>query len=163
MAEENGSHSYILFDLAGSTYGVRSREVQHIEMVENLTPVPNAPSYVEGVVYSRGQVIPAINLRRRFGFARENPTLKSRLIIVQSGPRRVGLIVDAAREFRKIPTSAVQPPPESVHGLSGNYLHGIALLDQRLIFLIDINEILSLREASQGKPLSQTEVTTPTH
>ena len=67
---QNDAEPFILFELAGTTYGVRSRFVQQIEMIEHVTPVPNAPPAVEGVVLARGQVIPALNLRARFGFER---------------------------------------------------------------------------------------------
>ena len=69
--------SYILFELAGTTYGVASTDVQHMEMLDHITPVPNAGPDVEGVVFSRGQVIPAINLRLRFGFPKTAPTLSA--------------------------------------------------------------------------------------
>ena len=135
--------SYILFELANTTYGVPSRDVQHMEMVEHITPVPNAPPHVEGVVFSRGQVVPAINLRLRFGFARAPYTLRSRLIVVQVGQRRVGLIVDAAREFRNISAEAIRPPHESITGLSGQYLAGIANIDKdRVVLLLNIPEVI---------------------
>jgi purine-binding chemotaxis protein CheW len=135
--------SFILFDLAGTTYAVPSRDVQHMEMVEHITPVPNAAPHVEGVVFSRGEVVPAINLRLRFGFPRTPPTLSSRLIIVKIGPRRVGLIVDTAREFRKITADAIQPPHESLTGLSGSYLAGIAKLGDRVVLLLNMNEVVN--------------------
>ena len=68
-------------------------------MVEHVTPVPNAPPFVDGVVFSRGQVVPAVNLRARFGFERAEYDLRTRLLVVQHGGRSVGLVVDAAREF----------------------------------------------------------------
>src|SRR6185369_6748138 len=109
--------SYILFQLAGTTYALRTAEVQHMEMVEHITPVPNAPVFVEGVILSRGQVVPAINLRVRFGFERQAYTLQSRLIIIRSEQRRVGLIVDSAREFRSIAREFIQPPNEAIAGM----------------------------------------------
>ena len=139
----NQTDSYILFELAGTTYGVRSQEVKHMELVEQITPVPNAPRFVEGVVFSRGQVSPAVNLRVRFGFPRQAHTTRSRLIVVETGERVVGLIVDAAREFRNLPSEAIQPPNESIAGLSGKYLRGIAIVNERLILLLDIKEALT--------------------
>ena len=138
--------SYILFELAGTTYGVPSHDVQHMEMVEHITPVPNATPHLEGVVFSRGEVVPAINLRLRFGFPKAAPTLSSRLIIVKIGQRRVGLLVDAAREFRKIAADSVQPPHESITGLSGSYLAGIAKLGERVVLLLDMNEVINNRD-----------------
>lgn len=147
--------SYILFELAGTTYGVPSRDVQHMEMVEHITPVPNASAHVEGVVFSRGEVVPAINLRSRFGFPKAAPTLSSRLIIVKIGPRRVGLIVDAAREFRKITTDAIQPPHESITGLSGSYLAGIAKLGERVVLLLNMNEVINHAGSEIPMPMAE--------
>jgi len=74
------AQAYILFGVAGTTYAIRSHEVLHVEMIEHVTPVPNAPAFVEGVVFSRGQVVPVINLRARFGFERAAMTQRSRLL-----------------------------------------------------------------------------------
>ena len=147
MAETSGTaESFILFELAGTTYGVRSRLVQQMEMIETITPVPNAPPFVEGVVFSRGQVVPAINLRQRFGFEKIPHDLRMRLVVVTNGTRSVGLVVDTAREFATIPTEAIQPPPEALSGLSGKYLQGIARLDTRLVLILDLDEVFNYSE-----------------
>ncbi|MDH7571337.1 MAG: chemotaxis protein CheW, partial [Armatimonadota bacterium] len=117
-AQSGTDEAYILFDLAGATYAVPSRCVQQLEMVEQITPVPNAPDFVEGVVFSRGQVIPAVNLRRRFGFERIPFDLRTRMVVVRSQERVVGLIVDSAREFVRIPANALSPAPDTIAGLS---------------------------------------------
>lgn len=135
---------YILFELAGTTYGLPSRLVRHIEMVEQVTPVPNAPACVEGVVSSRGQIIPALSLRQRFGFPRVAHGLRSRLIVVQSGERTVGMLADSAREFVAIAPDAIRPPPTSVDGLGGAYLAGVATLGERLVLILDSAAVLDL-------------------
>src|SRR4051794_33877187 len=118
MAElEAGIETFIVFSVAGTTYGLRSHEVQHVEMLEKVTRVPNAASFVDGVVFSRGQVVPAVNLRARFGFERVPYDLHTRLIVVHSGGRSVGLVVDAGREFLRLSSTAIQPPQESLAGL----------------------------------------------
>ena len=101
---------FILFELAGTTYGVRSQFVQQIEMIDDVVSVPNAHPAVEGVVLVRGQVIPALNLRTRFAFERIERELRSRLVVINTGTRVVGLVVDTAREFIKIPTDSIEPP-----------------------------------------------------
>ena len=133
---------YVLFELAGTAYAVSSSVVQRMEMVEQVTPVPNAPPFVDGVVFSRGRVVPAINLRRRFGFDRVDYDMKTRLIVVAHADRVVGLIVDAAREFVTIPADAIQPPPEGLAGTSGKYLGGIATLDGKVILILDVAGVL---------------------
>jgi len=137
---------YILFHLAGTDYGIPCRQVKQMEMVEEMTPVPNAPAYVEGLIFIRGQVVPAINLRARFGFDRIPYDLTARLVVVRSGERNVGLIVDSAREFVSLPEEDLQPPPDSISGLSGDYLKGIATIGERLILILDVDEVLTRRD-----------------
>jgi len=136
------NESYILFTLAGTTYALPSRDIAHMEMVEHITAVPNAPSYVEGVVFSRGQVVPVVNLRVRFGFERASPDLRARLLVVKVGERVVGMVVDSAREFATIPASAIQPPHTAIAGLSGDYLEGVAVLGERIVLLLRVNDII---------------------
>lgn len=137
------SEPYILFELAGTTYGIPSEVVQQMETIESITPVPNAPPFVEGVVFSRGQVIPAVSLRVRFGFEKIPYNLRSRLIVLHFANRTVGLIVDSAREFVSIPNNIIQPPPEAISGLSGRYLAGIATLENRLVLILNPEEVVN--------------------
>jgi purine-binding chemotaxis protein CheW len=135
---------FILFELAGTTYGVRSRLVQQIDMIDDVASVPNAHPAVEGVVLVRGQVIPALNLRTRFGFERIERELRSRLVVINTGTRVVGLVVDTAREFFEIPTESIEQPPEALTGLSGHYLEGIATIGERMILILDLEAVLDL-------------------
>ena len=145
MTQTNlSSEPFILFELAGTTYGVRTRLVQQIDMIDNVAAVPNAHSALEGVVLVRGQVIPALNLRTRFGFDRIERDLRSRLVVINTGTRVVGLIVDTAREFLKIPAGSIEPPPEALTGLSGRYLEGIATINERPILVLNLDAVLDL-------------------
>ena len=135
---------FILFELAGTTYGVRSQFVQQIEMIGDVASVPNAHPAVEGVVLVRGQVIPALSLRTRFGFDKVERNLRSRLVVINNGGRVVGLVVDTAREFIKIAPESIEPPPEALTGLSGKYLEGIASIDERMILILHLDAVLDL-------------------
>ena len=147
MTRVDTSHgSYILFTVAGTTYALSSGEVRHMEMIDGITRVPNAPSFVDGVVFSRGQVVPVVNLRARFGFERAAFDLRSRLIIVQSGSRLIGLVVDAAREFVAIPPDLIQPPNDALSGMSGRYVEGIASMRDRLVLILSLERILNFAE-----------------
>ncbi|HEY9467122.1 MAG TPA: chemotaxis protein CheW [Vicinamibacterales bacterium] len=141
-AASAAAQTYILFGVAGTTYALKSQHVLHIEMLEHVTPVPNAPAFVEGVVFSRGQVVPVINLRARFGFERAAMTLRSRLLVVQHESRRVGLLADESREFIRISDAAIKPPQEAIGGLSGNYLDGVATLGQRIVLVLNVRDIV---------------------
>jgi len=145
---------FILFELAGTTYGVRSRFVQQIEMIDDVASVPNAHPAVEGVVLVRGQVIPALNLRTRFGFDRIDRDLRSRLVVINTGKRVVGLVVDTAREFLKIAAESIEPPPEALTGLSGQYLEGVATIGERMILILNLDAVLDL-EYEVGPQIEQ--------
>ncbi len=142
------THSFVLFELAKTTYGITSEAIRQIEMVETVTPVPHASSFVEGVVFSRGNVIPVINLRQRFGFEKIPHDSRTRLVIVARNDRVVGLLVDSAREFVEIDVESIQPPPEGLVGLSGKYLQSIARISDRLVLLLDVDEVLNFADAS---------------
>ncbi|HUF92407.1 MAG TPA: chemotaxis protein CheW [Candidatus Limnocylindria bacterium] len=141
------SETFILFGIAGTTYGIRTRDVQHMEMLDDVTPVPNAAPFVDGVVFSRGQVLPVLNLRARFGFEKAPYDLRTRLLVVQAAGRVVGLVVDSAREFAPIDTQAIRPPHDAIGGLSGKYLEGIATLGDRIVLVLDVTEVLSVADA----------------
>ena len=135
---------FILFELSDTTYGVRSRFVQQIEMIDDVASVPNAHPAVEGVVLVRGQVIPALNLRTRFGFEKIERDLRSRLVVINTEERVVGLVVDTAREFLKISPESIEPPSEALTGLSGHYLEGIATIGERMILILNLDAVLDL-------------------
>lgn len=146
MSPKQGATPYVLFELAKTAYAVPSDVVQQMEMVDHITPVPDAPPFVDGVVFVRGQVVPVVNLRARFGLERVACDLKTRLMVVVRQGRTVGLLVDSAREFITLDEDAITPPPEAVTGLSGRYLAGIANITDRLVLILDIDAILTFQE-----------------
>jgi len=128
------SDNYIVFGVAGTFYALRSTDVQHVEMVEQVTRVPNAAPFVDGVVFSRGQVVPAVNLRSRFGFDRAPYDLRTRLI------------VDEGREFLRLAASEIHPPQETLSGLSSQYVKGIASVKDRLILVLELDQLVNFAE-----------------
>ena len=133
------TETFILFTVAGTTYALRSRDVAHVEMVEQVTAVPNAAAFVDGVVFSRGQVVPGVEPARAVRFRaralrRDDAAASSR----SSAGRSVGLVVDAAREFVVVrPGARSSRPGSALTGLSGRYLEGIANVGDRLILVLE--------------------------
>jgi len=113
-------------------------------MFEHVTLVPNANPAIDGVVFSRGQVFPALNLRARFGFPREAGAIRTRIIFATVHDRTVGLIVDAAREFRHLPPQSIRPIQETLTGIDGRYLQAVAQVAERLVLLLDLEAVLNL-------------------
>lgn len=149
---------FILFELNSATYGVRSRDIQQLEMVGPITPVPNAPAFVEGVVSVRGEVLPAINLRARFGFASAAPGPRSRLLVVRVGKRAVALLVDSAREFASLDEASIQPPPASLAAISGEYLEGVAQTGERIVLILKIAALLDTQAAQEAATAASEEI-----
>jgi purine-binding chemotaxis protein CheW len=91
-------------------------------------------------------VVPALNLRARFGFERAPYDLTTRLLVVRAAGRTVGLVVDAAREFASIDPSTIHPPATALTGLSGRYLEGVANIGDRLILVLNLEAVLTFSD-----------------
>ena len=137
---------FVLFEIAGTTYGVRSRDVQQVQMVERVTPLPNSLDAIEGVVYSGGTVIPVMNLRARFSFERIPVDIRTRLVVVNVGSRAIGLLVDTARDFVRIDRESIAPTPEGITGLSAKYLEGIATHKGRMVLVLNLAKVIDIGE-----------------
>lgn len=148
-AVQSEGEPYVVFQMAGAAYAVASAQVKHVEMVEYLTPVPNAHPFVAGAVFSRGEVVPVVDCRVRFGFTPKPPDLQSRLIVVAPSGRTVGLLVDTAREFRRLGSREILPPPEEMTRRSGRYLTGVAVVGDRLVFVLDVEKLLDFDGAER--------------
>lgn len=144
----NIADTYIIFELNGAAFGVRSSNVQHVEMLEHVTPVPNTAPAVDGVVFSRGQVFPALNLRARFGLPRQAYDGSTRLIFLRVEERVVALIVDSAREFERIPAAEIRPVEATLVGVQGNYVEGVATVKARSVLILDVGKVLTLEETT---------------
>lgn len=146
MKSFNHSESFILFELAGNTCGVRSQAVQSVEMVEHVTAVPNTAPFVEGITFTRGHVIPSINLRIRFGFPGVPKDPRARMLVVRPKGRTAGILVDSVREFVSIPANSIQVPGKvddaGTCGHIGRFVEGIATVGKRVILIVNLDEVL---------------------
>jgi purine-binding chemotaxis protein CheW len=152
---------YVLFELSGSLYGIPSHNVLHVEMIEHVTLVPNASPAIDGVVFSRGQVIPALNLRVRFGFTREANSLRTRIVFTTVHDRKVGLIVDTAREFRNLNSDTIRPIEETLTGINGKYIKAVTKLSERLVLILDLEAVLNVNDVQTPQTVENTLLQNP--
>lgn len=134
---------FVLFQINDATYAIPAAQVEQVEMIDKITRVPDAPFFVDGIVYVRGRVIPVINMHRRFGFSPKPYDLHSRIIVVRVGGRIVGLAVDSAREFIHFDREKMTPPPEVGVDINREFLQGVIPDAERLILVMDVESVLT--------------------
>ena len=137
-----GEQQFVVFELNGEAYGVEIGRVQEIDRMQQITPVPGLPLYVEGLINLRGKVTPVVNLRARLGLPAAASTSRSRIVVVMSGTTWVGLVVDAVSQVLRIPAAAVEPPPAMVSLEQTGFLRGVAKLQDQLVLLLDLDQLV---------------------
>jgi purine-binding chemotaxis protein CheW len=134
------------FRIGRETFGLPISIVREIVRVPEITSVPNAPDYIEGVINLRGRIIPVVDLRKRFGEKSFEPDKKNRIVVVELEGRSVGLIVNSASEVLRIPPSDIEEPHNVFKEGELNYITGVGKLKGRLVILLDLNRILQRGE-----------------
>ncbi len=142
----------VTFNIGGEEFGVEILTVQEIIRMMQITKVPKAPDFVEGVINLRGKVISVIDLRKRFGLDSKGHDKNTRIVVVEINKMIVGFIVDSVSEVLRIPADTVEPSPPVVAGLDSEYISGVGKLEDRLLILLDLDRLLSREEK---KVLSQ--------
>jgi purine-binding chemotaxis protein CheW len=139
----------VVFDVFNESYAVNIARVHEIIRLQQITIIPGAPACVEGVINLRGKVIPVLDLRKRFNLRATDHTRASRIVVVEISGQTLGLIVDGVSEVLRVPPDRIEPPSPLVAGIDSRYLRGIAKLDDRLIVLLDLDQVLSPVEQQQ--------------
>jgi purine-binding chemotaxis protein CheW len=145
----------VSFKLGSEEYGVDIAQVQEINRMVAVTHVPRAPQFMEGVINLRGQLIPIIDLRARFGMTRAEHTKSTRIVVTEVGTKRVGMVVDSVSEVLRLPTDQIEDAPEMITGVDTEYIRGVGKIEDRLIILLDLAKIIS---GSEKRELEATEV-----
>lgn len=136
----------VTFTISNEEFGLDILRVQEIIRTMEITRVPRAPEFVEGVINLRGRVIPIIDLRRRFGMESKKHDSQTRIIVVEINAMIVGFVVDSVSEVLRIRASTVEAPPAVVSGVESEYISGVGKLEDRLLILIDLDKLLSDEE-----------------
>ena len=137
----------VTFNLLGEEFGMPILDVREIIRMVDITPVPHAPAFVEGVINLRGQILPVIDLRKRFNLSSTEMEEDTRIIVVEINNNLLGLIVDGVKEVLRIPSDSVSPPPQIVaNGIGAEYIKGIAHHEEKMIILIDLKRVFSQDE-----------------
>jgi purine-binding chemotaxis protein CheW len=144
----SGAEQFLTFVLGGEEYGVTILQVQGIQGWDRVTPIPNTPEYILGVINLRGAIVPIVDLRRRFGMpaAEFGPTT---LVIVvrvtqeNRAERTLGLVVDAVSEVCSVGENDRKPAPDFGSGIKTDFVKGLATVENRMVILLDIDRLVS--------------------
>jgi purine-binding chemotaxis protein CheW len=143
----------VIFELGTENFGVDISAVESIIKMQELTRVPHAPSFVEGVTNLRGVVLPVIDLRKRFSMPTQEATRETRIVVINIGGVKVGMVVDSVSEVLTIDDKSVEPTPPMVSTLDSVFIIGIAKLGDRLVILLDLEKVLSTGEKAKLEAL----------
>lgn len=147
-SKEGQIQQYVSFVLAGEEYGVPILSVQEIIRYETVTRVPQSSEFIEGVLNLRGQVIPVVNLRKKFALEERELDNSTRIIVVEVQGRVVGMVVDEVSEVMQIDSDDIAPPPPLGTTVQADFISGMGKIEDKLIILLDIDRILTEEEAN---------------
>jgi len=137
---------FVVFELGHEQYGFEITAVEGIVKMQEITRVPYAPAYMEGITHLRGSVVPVIDLCKRFGLVQEEQTPETRIIIVMINNVKVGMMVAAVAEVLTIEDSTIEVPPALVSNVNSEFITGIAKINSRLVIIVNLDRILSQEE-----------------
>jgi purine-binding chemotaxis protein CheW len=139
----------VSFHLGNEEYGVDISQVQEIIRMVEITHVPRAPQFMEGVINLRGQLIPIVDLRTRFAMPHIDHTKSTRIVVTEVGAKKVGIIVDSVSEVINIPIEQIEEAPEMIAGVGTEYIQGVGKVNDRLIILLDLTMVITGEEKAQ--------------
>lgn len=145
-------HQYLTFTLGAEEYGVEILKVQEIKGYSAITPIPNTPAYVKGVMNLRGSIIPIVDLRAKLAMAEAAYNQFTVIIVVRVGSKTVGLVVDAVSDVLSIPAQDIQATPDFGAQVDARFISGMAKAGDRLVVLLDIDKVLGAELGALGSP-----------
>ncbi len=147
---------FVVFKLGDEEYGVPITQVKEINRLIAATKVPRSPIFIEGIINLRGQIIPIVDMKKRFDLPLTEYTGEARIIVIQVGGHTFGVEVDSVSEVLRINSSSIEPAPDIVCSIDAKYITGIAKVGERLLILLNLDMLLSDEEKCQLREISET-------
>ncbi|MCP5514624.1 MAG: chemotaxis protein CheW [Spirochaetales bacterium] len=147
----------VTFNLGKEQYGIDIMQVEGIVREHEIRNIPNAPAFVEGIFNLRGDILPVINLHKRFHLEKikkdESDELLSGLIIIKVNGMKLAVKIDKVAKVITINKSRIQPPPQMIKGIGSEYIEGVTPLEDQYIIILDIDRLFALKELKQLESL----------
>ncbi len=149
----------VTFQLGAEFYGIDIMQVKSIEETKEVRPIPNSPGYVEGIFNLRGEIIPVINLHKRFHLASgqtdDDDGLLRGFLIIRVEEMHVAIIIDKVSRVLAVQSREVQQPPQMISGIGAEYIEGVVQRDDGYLIILDIERLFNLRELAQLESLAR--------
>ena len=147
--EDTQKDKYLTFLLDGEVYGLEIRHVTEVVGLQKITHVPDMPDFIQGVINLRGQVIPVMDVRRRFQMEPREYDDRTCVVVVNVQGASLGLVVDEVQEVLDLPESQTQPPPRVSRQMSSQFVQGLGKVGEDVKILLDVNRMLYEGELEQ--------------
>ena len=142
--------SLVTFKISNETYAIDIMEVNEIVKLTEITPIPNAPDFVDGIITLRGQIIPIVDLNKRFNFAprtyTEEDELFRAIVIIRVQDMTIGILIDQVNRVIPVNRDQIQPPPQMVSGVGAEFISGVVKQNDNLFVILDIQKLFSKKE-----------------
>jgi len=159
LAGQDQQRQYLTFLVGEENFAISILDVKEIIEMNAITRVPMTPSYIRGVINLRGNVVPVIDLSARLGRECSEITKRTCIVLVQveyhEESQFLGMLVDAVDEILDLPESNIMPPPDFGADIRNDFIQAMGRVGDEFIILLDINRVLSLKELSQLKQVSE--------
>ena len=153
MAKSKGkidnSIQVVCFRIATDEYGIEIHNVQEILRMPKITALPKAAEYIMGVIDLRGKVLPVVDINKRFGILESNLSQYKRAVVINIKGKVIGLAIESVSNVVKVSKDDVELPPPVVKGIAGNYIFGIAKIDEKFVVILDVDKIFSCEEIEE--------------
>ncbi len=133
-------NQYVVYELANEKYALKISDVYEIIKMKKITVVHNSKPFLEGVINLRGRIVPVVNMHKRLEIDNYTSTKLTRIVILKSREEMIGVIVDRVNHVASF--SDIQPPPETVAGIDGNYFEGLGIIEGEVISILKIDKVL---------------------
>jgi purine-binding chemotaxis protein CheW len=139
---------FLTFALGQEEYGVEILKIQEIKGFSTITPLPNAPTFIKGVLNLRGTIVPIVDLRKKFSLPEVGYTKFTVIVVVQIQGKIMGFIVDAVSDVLNVARTDIQPTPDLYGQVDTSFINGLAKTGEKLVILLDIEKVLTTAEAA---------------
>lgn len=136
----------VIFNLGDEEYAVDIMQVKEIVNYLNPVKVPNTPEFIEGIINLRSEIIPIINLKKRFNIADNDKKVQTRIMVMNIDSKKIGFVVDDASEVISIRKENIEPAPDIVAGVDRKYISGIGKKEDRILIILELDKLFSEKE-----------------